>query len=133
MLRFMSLLAVLSFWLWPRMIRARQYYRSLSMGVLLAGAASMLVGQTVHPLAQPRYDQGPVEATLRLGHIQIMFQQTAAQREDLDELLAAQRDPSSPEYHNWLTTEQYADRFGLSVTDLDESRGCSLWRVIWKT
>jgi subtilase family serine protease len=33
-------------------------------------------------------------------------------------LLAAQRDPSSPSFHNWLTPEQYADRFGLSTTDL---------------
>ena len=81
-------------------------------------AATVLNGQIVHPLAQPRYDQGPVEATFRLGHIQMMFQQTAAQRASLDQLLAAQRDPASPDYHKWLTPEQYADRFGLSAADL---------------
>jgi uncharacterized protein (TIGR03437 family) len=88
------------------------------LAVLLAAAGAMLPGQIVHPLAQPRYDQGPVEATFQLGYIQMMFQQTAAQREGLDQLLAAQRDPSSPSYHNWLTPEQYADRFGLSLTGL---------------
>ena len=78
----------------------------------------MLSGQIVHPLAQARYDQGAAEGTFRLGYIQLMFQQTAAQRQGLDQLLAEQRDPSSPNYHNWLTPEQYADRFGLSAADL---------------
>ncbi len=96
----------------------RPGYRSGLLAVLLAAAGAMLPGQIVHPLAQPRYDQGPVEATFRLGYIQMMFQQTAAQRQGLDQLLAAQRDPSSPSYHNWLTPEQYADRFGVSMTDL---------------
>jgi len=93
-------------------------HRSGSLAVLLASASAILSAQIVHPLAQPRYDQGPVEATFRLGHIQMMFQQTAAQRAALDQLLAAQRDPASPDYHHWLTPEQYADRFGLSPADL---------------
>ena len=101
-----------------RMIRMRSRYRSGILPALMVSASAMLSGQIVHPLAQPRYDQGPVEATFRLGYIQMMFQQTAAQRQGLDQLLAAQRDPSSPSYHNWLTPEQYADRFGVSMADL---------------
>jgi hypothetical protein len=65
-------------------IKASSGYRSGLLAVLLAAAGAMLHGQIVHPLAQARYDQGPVEATFRLGYIQIMFQQTAAQREGLD-------------------------------------------------
>src|SRR5580704_9950576 len=99
-------------------IRLSFSYRSGVLAVLLAAAGAMLPGQTVHPLAQPRYDQGSVEATFRLGYIQMMFEQTAAQREGLDQLLTAQRDPSSPSYHNWLTPEQYADQFGLTPADL---------------
>jgi len=89
-----------------------------SLTVLLASACALLSAQIVHPLAQPRYDQGPVDAAFRLPHIQMMFQQTAAQRADLDRLLAAQRNPASPDYHHWLTPEQYADRFSLSLADL---------------
>src|SRR5580692_5504630 len=93
-------------------------YRFGQLALLLAAIGTLLPGQIVHPLAQPRYDQGPVEGTLRLGYIQMMFQQTAAQRQGLDQLLAAQRDPGSPSFHTWLTPEQYADRFGLSLADL---------------
>jgi uncharacterized protein (TIGR03437 family) len=93
-------------------------HRCGSLAVLLASAAAILTGQIVHPLAQPGYDHGPVEPTFRLGHIQMMFQQTAAQRAGLDQLLVAQRDPASSDYHHWLTPEQYADRFSLSRADL---------------
>jgi uncharacterized protein (TIGR03437 family) len=93
-------------------------HRSGWLALLLASGGALLSGQIVHPLAQLRYDQGPVEATFRLSHIQMMFQQTAAQRAGLDQLLAAQNDPASPDYHHWLTPEQYADRFGLSPEDL---------------
>ena len=85
---------------------------------LVAVFAVALSAQNIHPLAQARYDQGPADSNLRLGYVRLMFQQTAAQRAALDELLAAQRDPSSPSYHQWLSPEQYADRFGLSVTNL---------------
>ena len=78
----------------------------------------MLLGQIVHPLAQPRYDLGPAEPTFRLSHMKVMFQQTARQQADLNRLVPAQRDPASADYHQWLTPEQYADRFGPSVTDL---------------
>ncbi len=92
--------------------------RSVWLAALLASSVAILSGQIVHPLAQARYDQGPVDPAFRLGHIQMMFQQTASQRAALDRLLAAQRDPASPEFHQWLTPEQYADRFGLGPADL---------------
>jgi uncharacterized protein (TIGR03437 family) len=34
--------------------------------------------------------------------------------------LAQQQDPSSPNYHRWLTPEQYAERFGVSQSDIDK-------------
>ena len=97
-------------------------HRSSSLAVLLASAAAILTGQIVHPLARPAFDQGPVEATFQLGHIKMMFQQTAAQRADLEQLLKAQRDPASPDYHRWLTPEEYGDRFGLSPADLARAK-----------
>lgn len=96
----------------------RRVYRAGRLAAVVAAAGAILSGQMVHPLAQARYDRGPVDSNFRLGYVQMMFQQTPSQRADLDRLLAAQRDPGSPEYHTWLTPEQYADRFGLSPSDL---------------
>jgi subtilase family serine protease len=39
-------------------------------------------------------------------------------RAELDRLLAAQQDPSSPEYHRWLTPDEFTARFGPTEADL---------------
>ena len=74
----------------------------------------------VHALAQPRFDQGPVEPAFRLGSVTLVLKKTDAQQAALEELLQQQQNPASPSYHDWLTPEQYADRFGLSQSDLDQ-------------
>ena len=38
-------------------------------------------------------------------------------RDQLEELIAQQQDPSSPEYHRWLTPAQFNDRFGPTADD----------------
>jgi uncharacterized protein (TIGR03437 family) len=74
----------------------------------------------VHPMAQPRFDLGPVEPAFQLSYITLVLKKTDAQQAALDQLLQQQQDPASPNYHDWLTPEQYADRFGLSRNDLDK-------------
>ena len=81
---------------------------------------SVAVRGTVPPQAQPKYDQGAVEPEFRLGNITLMLQPSAAQQAALEQLLAEQQDPASPNYHNWLTPESYAERFGASAADLDK-------------
>jgi uncharacterized protein (TIGR03437 family) len=73
---------------------------------------------SVHPLARPQYDQGPVASSFPLPYVSMMLKPSAAQHAALQQLLAAQRDPASPEYRRWLTPEEYADRFGVSPNDI---------------
>ncbi len=39
-------------------------------------------------------------------------------RAQMEKLLREQQDPASPEYHRWLTPEQFADRFGPAPADV---------------
>jgi hypothetical protein len=78
-----------------------------------------LKGQ-IHPKALPENDQGRVDASLTLPYVTVRLKPSAAQQADLDQLLAQQQDPSSPNYHRWLTPEEYADRFGVSQSDVDQ-------------
>jgi subtilase family serine protease len=68
--------------------------------------------------AQPQYDRGTVESTLPLSNVIMAFKPSSDQEAALDRLLEEQLDPSSPNFHRWLTPEQFADRFGLSRTDM---------------
>jgi subtilase family serine protease len=63
-------------------------------------------------------DLGLAPANLQLQSLSLRFSMTPAQQADLNQLLAAQLDPSSPSYHQWLTSEQFGARFGLSSSDL---------------
>jgi hypothetical protein len=81
---------------------------------------TVLRGNT-HPLARAQYDQGKTDPALNLERITMMFQPTAAQQADLDALLASQQNPTSANFHKWLTPAQYGDRFGIAQADLDKA------------
>ena len=74
----------------------------------------------VSPKAQVQFDQGPADLSLKLDRITLMLKPATDQQAALEILLRNQQDPASPNYHTWLTPEQYADRFGLSPADIDK-------------
>ena len=68
--------------------------------------------------AKHSVDLGLAPADRKLDSLSLRFSMTPAQQADLNQLLTAQLDPSSPSYHQWLTSEQFGARFGLSSSDL---------------
>jgi subtilase family serine protease len=78
----------------------------------------LMVPGNVSPLARPEFDRGRVEGSMLLNHVALSFRLSPDQQHELDQLLAQQQDPTSVNYHKWITPEQYADRFGLSANDL---------------
>ena len=71
-----------------------------------------------HSLALSKYDVGPLDPNKRIENLSIVFKLSPAQQLDHDALLAAQLDPASPSYHEWLTPESYAARFGARPADI---------------
>jgi uncharacterized protein (TIGR03437 family) len=65
-------------------------------------------------------DQGPIDPAEVLPYVTLVLRRTAAQQADLEQLLANQQNPSSPDYHRWLTPEQFANRFGAAQADIDQ-------------
>ncbi len=68
-------------------------------------------------------DQGEVEDPSTLLRLALHFSLTPTQQADLDALLTAQQDPASKQYHQFLTPEQFADRFGLNPADIQKITG----------
>jgi subtilase family serine protease len=73
----------------------------------------------IHPKSLAGTDEGPLEASSALPYVTLSLKRTAGQEEALSRLLAEQQDPASPNYHRWLTPEEYAGRFGASQDDID--------------
>ena len=78
------------------------------------------LARSLHPKAQKQYDQGAVDPQFKFSYVTLLTSPSASQQRALDKLLADQQDPASPNYHKWLTPEQYGERFGLSQNDLSK-------------
>jgi uncharacterized protein (TIGR03437 family) len=66
--------------------------------------------------ATPANDAGQVAPSFELTDVRLNLR--PASQPALDQLLQDQQDPSSPNFHKWLTPEQYGDRFGASPDDV---------------
>jgi len=72
----------------------------------------------VHSLARPDFDQGRVADALPLRRMLLLLQRSPEQETALQRLLNEQQDKSSPNYHAWLTPEQFGLQFGPADTDI---------------
>jgi trimeric autotransporter adhesin len=77
----------------------------------------------VHPLAQARYDRGPAPESTPTGRILLTLARSADQQQALTQYLADLQNPSSPNYHKWLTPAQYGAQYGISDADLQTVEG----------
>src|ERR1700733_8092051 len=76
-----------------------------------------------HPMAVAQYDAGAVAPDYPMEHMLLTLLTDPAQQEALDRLVDAQYNSESPYYHQWLTPEQYGERFGVSEADVAQIVG----------
>ena len=88
-------------------------------GPIISGQTVELA-RSLHPRVQSKYDQGAIDAQTMFSYVTLLTSPSASQQRALDQLTADQQNPSSPNYHKWLTPAQYADRFGLSQNDVNQ-------------
>jgi len=85
---------------------------------VLDNYTTVVVPGHLNPMAKAEFDRGAVPGSFVLRGMTLTVRRTAAQQRDLNRLLAAQQNPSSPQYHKWLAPEAFANRFGASPNDL---------------
>lgn len=77
-------------------------------------ARAVVLRGHVHPKAQPQFDEGPADSALQIPYATLYLKPAAG----LESFLAEQQNPSSANYHRWLTPDQFGERFGLSDVDI---------------
>jgi hypothetical protein len=88
-----------------------------------------------HPLARPEYDQGIAPDSKPMERILLVLQRSPQQEAALRNLLDEQQIKSSPNFHMWLTPEQFGEQFGpadidiQAVTDWLTSQGFQINKV----
>jgi len=72
-----------------------------------------------HPMARQEFDAGPAPADTRMERMILLLEPAPERQEALEALLLAQQDPESPQYRQWLTPEEFGERFGAAPRDIE--------------
>lgn len=81
-------------------------------------AVRTVLAGNVHPQVTPANDRGRVTPSLAMPYMTLNLSRSAAQEAALEKLLVEQQTPGSPNYHQWLTPEEFGEQFGASDADI---------------
>src|SRR5277367_6928839 len=72
----------------------------------------------VRPEATARNDRGLEPDDFPLDHLLLQLRRSPLREHALEQLLDQLEDPTSPNYHHWLTAQEFGDRFGAAAGDI---------------
>ena len=72
----------------------------------------------VHPLARPEFDRGAVAPSIPMDSIILSLRLPPGKQAAMEQLLVEQQVSTSPNYHRWLTPEEFGERFGPAAEDI---------------
>ncbi len=75
--------------------------------------------ETRTPTRRRRTDRGPVADDFPMEHMLLQLRRSPEQEQALQQLVDQLHDPKSPNFHRWLTADEFGDGFGLAPEDLD--------------
>jgi hypothetical protein len=72
----------------------------------------------VHPMARPANDRGALSEQQPITKMHLLLQRSAAQETALQTLMQQQLDPKSPQFHAWLTPQEFGAQYGPADSDV---------------
>jgi uncharacterized repeat protein (TIGR01451 family) len=69
--------------------------------------------------ANPSNDRGIAPDSLPIEHMQLQLRLPSEKEQELNQLIADLHNPASPNFHKWLTSEQFSQEFSLAPEDLN--------------
>src|SRR6267154_2976636 len=78
----------------------------------------MLLRGNVHPQARAEFDRGALADAQPVTRILLLLQRSAQQEAALRQLMEEQQAKNSPNYHAWLTPEEFGKQFGPADEDV---------------
>jgi subtilase family serine protease len=91
--------------------------RPLITQPIVEGQLTTLKGNT-HPLARAQFDIGAAPLDLSMQRMLLVLKRSPEQEFALRKLVDDQQDKASPNYHKWLTPDEFGVQFGPSDQDL---------------
>jgi hypothetical protein len=77
------------------------------------------LGGNIRPEARPENDRGPVADTLPLQHMLLQLKRSPEQEKALQKFIDELHTKGSPNFHHWLSAQEFGQRFGLAPEDFN--------------
>src|SRR5262245_24294624 len=74
--------------------------------------------RNVRPEARPENDRGRVADSLHMQHMLLQLKRSPDREASLQQFLKEVQTEGSPNFHHWLTAQEFDARFGLAASDL---------------
>src|SRR6185312_9684141 len=76
------------------------------------------IHNTMHPLAQPRYDAGSLPDSFPISRMLLLLKRPDERESDLQRFLHDVQNRNSANYHRWMTPQSFGQRFGPADSDI---------------
>jgi subtilase family serine protease len=76
------------------------------------------LGGNTRPEVTPANDRGIVANNFEMDHMLLQLRRTPEEEQALRDFIDELHNPQSPNFHQWLTAEQFGERFGLAQQDI---------------
>ncbi len=97
---------------------AQQRYVSPRITEPVEEGRRMVLKGNVHPLARSAFEVAAAPPDLPMERMLLVLKRSEEQETTLAKLLDDQQDKSSPDYHKWVTPEQFGQQFGPADSDI---------------
>jgi hypothetical protein len=77
------------------------------------------LSRNTRPEANRANDRGALPEGFAVEHMFLLLQRSSQQEKALDTLIDQLNDKKSPNFHHWLTAEQFGQKYGVSQNDID--------------
>ena len=81
------------------------------------------IPRSTHPMAKPALDLGALDGATELKRVILVLAGSDEQEYQARTLIDSQQSKGSPDYHHWLTPEDYGQKFGPSPQDIAQVTG----------
>ena len=117
------LLAVAAVFLSPALTSAQTSVVQPQITAAVDNTARATIAHSTHPLALPAYDTGRMSAAAPMERMILVLGATPDQDYRLRTLLDSQQTQGSPDFHHWLTPDEFGQQFGPALQDIQAITG----------
>src|SRR5215472_6355564 len=103
--------------------QAAQFAAPARITSVIDNAVRVRIAGSKHPRAQAAFDRGSIDPATPMERMMLVLGASDEQEHQARTLLDSMHTQGSPNFHRWLTPDQFGQKFGASSQDIQQVTG----------